>query len=112
MPLWLREHSWRQSGSAVYLSLPVRGLRVTAANIFCTERYLKVGGGAAAQRRSPLKSARSAHRGSTADFAAFTNVRLSVLRAAGCLCLSPSAALFLLMMPAPIQLDGCWLQFS
>ncbi|XP_048812856.1 dynein axonemal assembly factor 4 isoform X1 [Lagopus muta] len=42
MPLWLREHSWRQSGSAVYLSLPVRGLRVTAANIFCTERYLKV----------------------------------------------------------------------
>ncbi|XP_015728382.1 dynein assembly factor 4, axonemal isoform X8 [Coturnix japonica] len=42
MPLWLREHSWRQSGTAVYLSLPVRGLRVTAANIFCTERYLKV----------------------------------------------------------------------
>ncbi|XP_021262866.1 dyslexia susceptibility 1 candidate gene 1 protein isoform X2 [Numida meleagris] len=42
MPLWLREYSWRQSGSAVYLSLPVRGLRVTAANIFCTERYLKV----------------------------------------------------------------------
>ncbi|XP_072201420.1 dynein axonemal assembly factor 4 isoform X3 [Excalfactoria chinensis] len=42
MPLWLREYSWRQSGAAVYLSLPVRGLRVTAANIFCTERYLKV----------------------------------------------------------------------
>ncbi|XP_031472393.1 dynein assembly factor 4, axonemal isoform X5 [Phasianus colchicus] len=42
MPLWLREHSWRQSGSAVFLSLPVRGVRVTAANIFCTERYLKV----------------------------------------------------------------------
>ncbi|XP_065589825.1 dynein axonemal assembly factor 4 [Cyrtonyx montezumae] len=42
MPLWLREYSWRQSGAAVYLSLSVRGLRVTAANIFCTERYLKV----------------------------------------------------------------------
>ncbi|POI26556.1 hypothetical protein CIB84_009694 [Bambusicola thoracicus] len=42
MPLWLQEYSWRQSGTAVYLSLPVRGLRVTAANIFCTERYLKV----------------------------------------------------------------------
>lgn len=70
MPLWLREHSWRQSGSAVYLSLPVRGLRVTAANIFCTERYLKVGGGAAVRRRS-VKSTRSAHRGSAADFAAF-----------------------------------------
>ncbi|NXY85863.1 DAAF4 factor, partial [Alcedo cyanopectus] len=42
MPLWLRDHSWRQSDSAVYLSLPVRGLRVTPANIFCTDRYLKV----------------------------------------------------------------------
>ncbi|NXN64652.1 DAAF4 factor, partial [Himantopus himantopus] len=42
MPVWLREHRWRQTASAVYLSLPVRGLRVTPANIFCTDRYLKV----------------------------------------------------------------------
>ncbi|NXG65358.1 DAAF4 factor, partial [Hemiprocne comata] len=42
MPVWLRECSWRQSASAVYLSLPLRGLRATPANIFCTERYLKV----------------------------------------------------------------------
>ncbi|NXX85241.1 DAAF4 factor, partial [Urocolius indicus] len=42
MPLWLREYSWRQTGSAVYLSLPLRGVRVTAANIFCTDQYLKV----------------------------------------------------------------------
>ncbi|NXP13841.1 DAAF4 factor, partial [Thinocorus orbignyianus] len=42
MPVWLREHSWRQTASAVYLSLPVRGLRVTPANIFCTDQYLKV----------------------------------------------------------------------
>ncbi|NXK81322.1 DAAF4 factor, partial [Amazona guildingii] len=42
MPVWLREHSWRQTGSAVYLSLPVRGVRVTPANIFCTDQYLKV----------------------------------------------------------------------
>uniref|UniRef100_A0A8C3CM49 Dynein axonemal assembly factor 4 n=1 Tax=Cairina moschata TaxID=8855 RepID=A0A8C3CM49_CAIMO len=42
MPVWLRAHSWRQSGSAVFLSLPVPGVRVTAANIFCSERYLKV----------------------------------------------------------------------
>ncbi|NWZ56213.1 DAAF4 factor, partial [Haliaeetus albicilla] len=42
MPVWLREYSWRQSGSAVYLSLPLRGVRVTPANIFCTDRYLKV----------------------------------------------------------------------
>ncbi|KAM6058263.1 dynein axonemal assembly factor 4 isoform 2-T2 [Chlamydotis macqueenii] len=42
MPLWLREYSWRQSGSAVYLSLLLRGVRATPANIFCTDRYLKV----------------------------------------------------------------------
>ncbi|NXK46526.1 DAAF4 factor, partial [Chauna torquata] len=42
MPVWLREYSWRQTGSTVFLSLPLRGVRVTAANIFCTDRYLKV----------------------------------------------------------------------
>ncbi|XP_075362086.1 dynein axonemal assembly factor 4 isoform X1 [Mycteria americana] len=42
MPVWLREYSWRQTGSAVYLSLPLRGVRVTPANIFCTDQYLKV----------------------------------------------------------------------
>ncbi|NXF18599.1 DAAF4 factor, partial [Rhodinocichla rosea] len=42
MPVWLREHSWRQSLTAVYLSLPLRGARATAANIFCSEQYLKV----------------------------------------------------------------------
>ncbi|NXI69757.1 DAAF4 factor, partial [Anseranas semipalmata] len=42
MPVWLREYSWRQTGSVVFLSLPLRGVRVTAANIFCTDRYLKV----------------------------------------------------------------------
>ncbi|NXT01724.1 DAAF4 factor, partial [Jacana jacana] len=42
MPVWLREHCWQQTASAVYLSLPVRGLRVTPANIFCTDQYLKV----------------------------------------------------------------------
>ncbi|NXC44403.1 DAAF4 factor, partial [Penelope pileata] len=42
MPVWVREYSWRQSAAAVFLSLPLRGVRVTAANIFCTERYLKV----------------------------------------------------------------------
>ncbi|NXJ75468.1 DAAF4 factor, partial [Trogon melanurus] len=42
MPVWLREYRWRQSRSAVYLSLPLRGVRVTPANIFCAEQYLKV----------------------------------------------------------------------
>ncbi|NXG31187.1 DAAF4 factor, partial [Dromaius novaehollandiae] len=42
MPLWLRDYSWRQTDAAVYLSLPLRGVRATPANIFCTDQYLKV----------------------------------------------------------------------
>ncbi|NXT91991.1 DAAF4 factor, partial [Anhinga rufa] len=42
MPVWLREHRWQQTAAAVYLSVPLRGVRATAANIFCTEQYLKV----------------------------------------------------------------------
>ncbi|XP_009992723.1 PREDICTED: dyslexia susceptibility 1 candidate gene 1 protein [Chaetura pelagica] len=42
MPVWLGESRWRQSPAALYLSLPLRGLRATPDNIFCTERYLKV----------------------------------------------------------------------
>ncbi|XP_065497951.1 dynein axonemal assembly factor 4 [Caloenas nicobarica] len=42
MPVWLREFRWRQTPAAVYLSLPLRGVRVTSANIFCTDQYLKV----------------------------------------------------------------------
>ncbi|NXO86683.1 DAAF4 factor, partial [Sitta europaea] len=39
---WLREHSWRQTLTAVFLSLPLRGARATPASIFCSEQYLKV----------------------------------------------------------------------
>ncbi|KAM7039905.1 dynein axonemal assembly factor 4 isoform 1-T1 [Acridotheres tristis] len=42
MPVWLREHSWRQTLTAVYLSLPLRGARATPSSIFCSEQYLKV----------------------------------------------------------------------
>ncbi|NXW82829.1 DAAF4 factor, partial [Alopecoenas beccarii] len=42
MPVWLREFRWRQTPAAVYLSLPLHGVRVTSANIFCTDQYLKV----------------------------------------------------------------------
>ncbi|KAJ7407978.1 Dyslexia susceptibility 1 candidate protein 1 protein like protein [Pitangus sulphuratus] len=42
MPLWLREFRWHQSPAAVFVSLPLRGARATPANIFCSERYLKV----------------------------------------------------------------------
>ncbi|NXB54851.1 DAAF4 factor, partial [Leucopsar rothschildi] len=42
MPVWLREHSWRQTLTAVYLSLPLRGARATPSSIFCSEQFLKV----------------------------------------------------------------------
>ncbi|XP_074090728.1 dynein axonemal assembly factor 4 isoform X2 [Macrotis lagotis] len=41
-PLPLRDYSWQQTESAVYLSLPLRGVRPRNADIFCTENYLKV----------------------------------------------------------------------
>ncbi|KAM9125141.1 dynein axonemal assembly factor 4 isoform 3-T3 [Pangshura tecta] len=42
MPVWVRDYSWRQTDTAVFLSVPMRGVRVTQANIFCTDQYLKV----------------------------------------------------------------------
>ncbi|XP_027696681.1 dynein assembly factor 4, axonemal isoform X2 [Vombatus ursinus] len=41
-PLQIRDYSWQQTESAVYLSLPLRGVRPGNADIFCTENYLKV----------------------------------------------------------------------
>uniref|UniRef100_A0A8C0IUT8 Uncharacterized protein n=1 Tax=Chelonoidis abingdonii TaxID=106734 RepID=A0A8C0IUT8_CHEAB len=43
MPVWVRDYSWRQTDTAVFLSVPMRSVRVTQANIFCTDQYLKVG---------------------------------------------------------------------
>ncbi|NWH56574.1 DAAF4 factor, partial [Geococcyx californianus] len=42
MPVWLRDYSWQQTPRAVYLSLSVRGVRVSPNSIFCTDQYLKV----------------------------------------------------------------------
>uniref|UniRef100_A0A452HQR1 Dynein axonemal assembly factor 4 n=1 Tax=Gopherus agassizii TaxID=38772 RepID=A0A452HQR1_9SAUR len=42
MPVWVRDYSWRQTDTAVFLSVLMRGVRVTQANIFCTDQYLKV----------------------------------------------------------------------
>lgn len=79
MPVWLREHSWRQTLTAVYLSLPLRGARATPASIFCSERYLKVGGPLASRascRAGPrprgcsvtlLKSTRALRRGNASS---------------------------------------------
>ncbi|XP_054858974.1 dynein axonemal assembly factor 4 [Eublepharis macularius] len=44
MPVWLREYSWRQTPSLVYLAVPGQGGRrlLGRPDIFCAERYLKV----------------------------------------------------------------------
>lgn len=43
MPLQVSEYSWQQTETAVFLSLPLRGVCVRDADVFCTENYLKVG---------------------------------------------------------------------
>ncbi|XP_001378179.2 dynein axonemal assembly factor 4 isoform X2 [Monodelphis domestica] len=41
-PLQIRDYSWQQTESTVYLSLPLRGVQPRNSDIFCTENYLKV----------------------------------------------------------------------
>ncbi|KAM9713769.1 dynein axonemal assembly factor 4 isoform 2-T3 [Dama dama] len=42
MPLRLSNYSWRQTSTAVFISVPLRGVSVRDADVFCTENYLKV----------------------------------------------------------------------
>ncbi|XP_069339671.1 dynein axonemal assembly factor 4 isoform X1 [Eulemur rufifrons] len=42
MPLQVSDYSWQQTKSAVFLSLPLKGVCVRDADVFCTENYLKV----------------------------------------------------------------------
>uniref|UniRef100_A0ABM5EY15 Dynein axonemal assembly factor 4 n=1 Tax=Pogona vitticeps TaxID=103695 RepID=A0ABM5EY15_9SAUR len=42
MPVWVRDYRWEQTPEAVYLAVPVRAARLRRADVFCTERYLKV----------------------------------------------------------------------
>lgn len=44
MPVRVSEFSWQQTPAAVFLSLPLRGVCVRDADVFCGESYLKVGG--------------------------------------------------------------------
>lgn len=48
MPVRVSEFSWQQTPAAVFLSLPLRGVCVRDADVFCGESYLKVGGAEAA----------------------------------------------------------------
>ncbi|XP_055452973.1 dynein axonemal assembly factor 4 isoform X1 [Psammomys obesus] len=42
MPVRVSEFSWQQTPSTVFLSLPLRGVCVRDADVFCGESYLKV----------------------------------------------------------------------
>ncbi|XP_062061943.1 dynein axonemal assembly factor 4 isoform X2 [Lepus europaeus] len=41
MPVQVSDYSWQQTETAVFLSLPLRGVCVRDADVFCTENYLK-----------------------------------------------------------------------
>ncbi|XP_032030196.1 dynein axonemal assembly factor 4 [Hylobates moloch] len=42
MPLRVSDYSWQQTKTAVFLSLPLKGVCVRDTDVFCTENYLKV----------------------------------------------------------------------
>ncbi|XP_008951433.1 dynein axonemal assembly factor 4 isoform X4 [Pan paniscus] len=42
MPLQVSDYSWQQTKTAVFLSLPLKGVCVRDTDVFCTENYLKV----------------------------------------------------------------------
>ncbi|XP_067603741.1 dynein axonemal assembly factor 4 isoform X2 [Pseudorca crassidens] len=42
MPLQVSDYSWEQTRTAVFISVPLRGVSVRDADVFCTENYLKV----------------------------------------------------------------------
>uniref|UniRef100_A0A2K6L8Y8 Dynein axonemal assembly factor 4 n=1 Tax=Rhinopithecus bieti TaxID=61621 RepID=A0A2K6L8Y8_RHIBE len=41
MPLQVSDYSWQQTKTAVFLSLPLKGVCVRDTDVFCTENYLK-----------------------------------------------------------------------
>ena len=43
MPLQVNDYTWQQTETAVFISVPLRGVSVRDADVFCTENYLKVG---------------------------------------------------------------------
>lgn len=43
MPLQVSDYSWQQTKTAVFISVPLRGVCVRDVDVFCTEHYLKVG---------------------------------------------------------------------
>ncbi|KAM5337834.1 dynein axonemal assembly factor 4 isoform 2-T2 [Glossophaga mutica] len=42
MPLQVRDYSWQQTRTAVFISVPLRGVCIRDADVFCAENYLKV----------------------------------------------------------------------
>ncbi|KAI7802629.1 dyslexia susceptibility 1 candidate gene 1 protein, partial [Triplophysa rosa] len=41
-PLTVRDYTWTQSESTVYISVPLKGIKTTNVDVICTDEYLKV----------------------------------------------------------------------
>uniref|UniRef100_A0A8C5MC19 Dynein axonemal assembly factor 4 n=1 Tax=Leptobrachium leishanense TaxID=445787 RepID=A0A8C5MC19_9ANUR len=42
MPIIVRDYTWQQNDSQVYISIPLKGTRAGDSSVLCTEHYLKV----------------------------------------------------------------------
>ncbi|XP_052438315.1 dynein assembly factor 4, axonemal [Carassius gibelio] len=42
MPLIVRDHTWTQNQSTVYISVPLKGVKSASVHVTCTDEYLKV----------------------------------------------------------------------
>ncbi|XP_062861079.1 dynein assembly factor 4, axonemal [Trichomycterus rosablanca] len=42
MPLLIKDHSWTQTESLVYISVPLKGIKSNKVDVICTDEYLKV----------------------------------------------------------------------
>nr|XP_033775636.1 dynein assembly factor 4, axonemal isoform X2 [Geotrypetes seraphini] len=42
MPLMVKDYTWEQTTSEVFVSVPMKGVTAAKADVFCTESYLKV----------------------------------------------------------------------
>lgn len=45
MPVLVKDYTWEQAESQVFITVPLKGVVAGKADIFCAEDYLKVRGG-------------------------------------------------------------------
>jgi dyslexia susceptibility 1 candidate gene 1 protein len=45
MPVYVKDFSWHESDSSVFLSVPLKGVQPRSTDVFATDEYLKIGFG-------------------------------------------------------------------